>query len=249
MNNFCAYYCLYGNILYKQLLEISLMSLSRFLPRDSIVIFSEYEIPEWEQYCKVILTKFPEGFAISMGYRLFLGAKLLDEYEKVIHLDVDTVVTQDIADIFNVIQQGQISFETEIVDNPNKIVEEFWAGPLLTEDEKIKYKDISSICCGIFGFDKSMQHQMNKIYDFIVEIEMKGFRGVCCDQHAFTTYVLRNNLYNFTLKDHVTHSAQKFVRSNSVDLDSKFKIYHFAGGVSPNGKYDLMKKLLSMSEC
>lgn len=240
-NRNCVYYCLYGDISYKQLLKISVMSLSKFLPKENIIIFSQYEIEELEEYCNIIKTEFPKGFASSMAYRLILGKNLLNEYNKVIHLDVDTIVAKDIQDIFNQIQSNQISFATENIINPDKVIGEYWAGPLLSEEEKNNYKDINSICCGVFGFDMSMYLKFEDIYNFIVECENQGFKGICCDQHAFTAYVLRNNLYNFNLQKYVTHNTHQ------IDLNSDIRIYHFAGGVTSKGKYEIMKKLSSMS--
>lgn len=243
MNSNCVYYCLYGNITYKQLLEISLISLSKFLPKENIIVFSQYNIPELMDYCEVIKTEFPRGYASSMGYRLILGKNLLERYSKVIHLDVDTVITKDIQDIFNQIEPNQISFATENIDTPAKIIGECWAGPLLLPEEKNNYKDIDSICCGIFGFDKSISLKLEDVYEYILECENQGFRGQCCDQHAFTAYVLRNNLYNFNLQNYVTHNAQQLLRQNKIDLSSDIRIYHFAGGVTSAGKYEMMKKL------
>lgn len=248
MSSNCVYYCLYGDITYKQLLEISLMSLSKFLPKENIIVFSEYDIQELKEYCQLIKTVFPVGFASSMGYRLILGQNLLEKYNKVIHLDVDTVVTGDLQGIFSQIELNQISFATENIDNPTKITGNYWAGPLLDIEEKINYKDINSICCGIFGFDVSISSKLKDIYNFIVECENNGFRGSCCDQHAFTTYVLRNNLYNFNFQKYITHNAQQIVKQNKIDLNSDIGIYHFAGGVTSMGKYDMMKKLSSMCD-
>lgn len=244
MNLNCVYYCLYGNITYKQLLEVSLMSLSKFLPKENIIVFSEYDDQELKKYCQLIKTKFPVGFASSMGYRLILGQKLLENYNKVIHLDIDTVVTKDILDIFNQVEPNQISFATELIDTPDKIIGEYWAGPLLSQEEKNNYKNIDSICCGVFAFDKSISPKLEDIYNYLVECENQGFRGSCGDQHAFTAYVLRNNLYNYNLQRYVRHDAQQLVKGNKIDINSDVRVYHFAGGVTSVGKSDMMKKLL-----
>jgi hypothetical protein len=244
MNRNCVYYCLYGDVAYKQLLETSLRSLSKYLPKENIVVFSEYEIGELEGYCRILKTEFPKGHASPMGYRLILGANLLEQYQRIIHLDVDTVVTGNIDDVFNEIKQGEISFATENVDHPDKIIGDFWAGPLLTQEEKDRYKDIDSICCGIFGFDRSTSHRLKEIYNFIVECERNGFYGRCCDQHAFAAYVLKNNLFNFTLQKHVTHISQRLLWEGRID--SNIKVHHFAGGVTSEGKHQLMKELLTI---
>ena len=238
METICVYYCLYGDHRYKEILEISLNSLSKFIDRKNIFLFSEYDVPEFELYCNVIKTEFPQGHAKRMGYRLILGKKLLENYDKVLHLDVDTLICDRIDDIFDSFENGKISFATEDDVNPHKITGHHWAGPLLDQDEIAKYSHLNSICCGVFGFNKSASEILENVYNFIVECEESGFHGPVVDQYAFVTYVLRNNLYNYNLQKYVSHFP------SSVSDKTKFKIYHFAGGVMPDNKYDFMKNFL-----
>lgn len=237
--SFCVYYCLYGDPRYKQILELSVTSLSQFISKENIFVFSEYDIPELESSCNLIKTKFPEGFAKPMGYRLILGKKLLEDYDKVLHLDADTIVCEDITDIFDSFENNKISFATENPGNPDKITGGCWAGPLLNQDEHEKYNDVSSLCCGIFGFNKSVYPVLEQIYNFIVDCENLGFAEICRDQHAFTTYVLRNNLYNYNLQKYVSHIPQA-----DIENGMKFKVYHFAGGVTSGNKYQVMANFL-----
>lgn len=234
----CVYYCLYGDFRYKQILELSLSSLSKFIDKQNIFIFSEYDIPELELYSTVIKTEFPASHAKRMAYRLILGQKLLKDYDRVLHLDIDTLICGDIGEIFSSFQDGEISFATEDLQNPHKITGSFWAGPLLNEDEILKYSHLNSICCGVFGFNVSAYQILSDIYNFIVDCEDGGFYGSHVDQHGFVTYVLRNNLFNYNLQEYVSHFP------SSVDDKSKFKVYHFAGGVMPDNKYEIMKNFL-----
>jgi len=235
--SFCVYYCLYGDIRYKQILELSVTSLSQFISKEDIFVFSEYDIPELESNCNLIKTEFPEGHAKPMGYRLILGKKLLENYDRVLHLDADTLVFDNIDDIFDSFEKNRISFATENSSNPDKIIGTCWAGPLLNQEEHEKYNDVNSLCCGIFGFDKSLYPFLEKIYNFIEECENAGFAEVCRDQHAFTTYVLRNSLYNYNLQRYVSHMPQA-----DIDNGLRFKIYHFCGGVCSGNKYQVMTK-------
>lgn len=238
-NKNCVYYCLYGdNYEYQKILELSVKSLSNFVDKNNIIIFSEFEISKIENYAKVIVTEFPKGDAIPMAYRLILGKKLLEDFDNVLHLDVDTLIFDNIDDIFNTFEDNKISFATEDPNYPYKIIEKYWAEPLLTEDEKIKYSDVNSICCGVFGFNKTLYKNLDHIYDFIVQSENSGFFSICKDQHGFVTYVLRNNIYNYNLQKYVYHTLQRNVDNYG------FKIYHFAGGVSSKNKYGMMEKFL-----
>jgi lipopolysaccharide biosynthesis glycosyltransferase len=234
----CVYYCFYGDFRYKELLELSVNSLNKFISKENIFVFSEYDIPELQIYCNVIKTEFPQTHAKRMAYRLILGKELLKNYDRVLHLDVDTLVLDNIDDIFISFEDGKLSFATEDLENPHKITGSFWAGPLLNEDELVKYSNVNSICCGVFGFNKSAYKILEDIYKFIVECEDSGFYGSHVDQHGFVTYVLRNNLYNYNLQQHVSHFP------SSILDKTKFKIYHFAGGVVSDNKYNYMKKFL-----
>lgn len=237
--NCCVYYCLYGDIEYKKIIQLSILSLNNFFPKEHIFLFSEYDIPELSEYCNIIKIKFPQGYAIPMAYRLILAKKLFETYQKVLHLDADTLVFDNIDNIFNSFEDDKISFSTENPDTPDKIIDKYWAGPLLNEDEKIKYSNVNSICCGVFGFNVSIIKKLDNIYNFICECENSGFRSICRDQHGFATYVLRNNMYNYNLQKYVLH----FPKSRS----NLFKIYHFAGGVCSGNKYDIMKNFMELN--
>jgi len=234
----CIYYCLYGDIRYKEILHLSVLSLNKFFPKEDIFVFSEYDIPEFNQYCNLITVEFPQGYAKPMAYRLILGKILLQKYDNVLHLDADTLVFDNVDNIFSCFEDNKISFATETPNNPDKIIDQYWAGPLLDEEDKIKYSNVDSLCCGVFGFNGSMYENLEDIYNFICECEDSGFSAICRDQHGFTTYVLKNNMYNYNLQKYVEH----FPKEESTG----FKIYHFAGGVCSGNKYDIMKKFLKL---
>jgi hypothetical protein len=84
------------------------------------------------------------------------------------------------------------------------------------------------------------------IYDYIIDLENNGFRGVCREQHGFNSYVLKHNCYNYSLQNYVSHDAKNLVKNNLLTLSTV--VYHFAGGVTPHDKYDLMYKLYNSIE-
>lgn len=246
----CVYYCFYGgNDLYLKLLTLSLKSLNVFFDKENIFLFSDRDIPELKNFCNIVVVEFPDGYAIPMSYRLILGKKLLEEYDNVLHLDVDTIVVKDIEKIFALSKDNEISFASECEEksNKNKVIGSYWAGPLLSIEEIEIYKDINSICCGVFLCNKSVCLELDNIYQYVVSVEKNGFVGICRDQHAVTAYVIRNNIYNFNLQKTVTHLAQGMVSQNKYDLNSDLVIYHFAGGVTANNKYDYMKKVFDIT--
>jgi lipopolysaccharide biosynthesis glycosyltransferase len=240
----CVFYCVYGDQEYLKLLNISLLSLNKLSPETDILVFSDRPLPNFERIAKVIVIEFPQGYAIPMAYRLLLGKNLLEEYDNILHLDIDTVVNGNLDILFESNSDNKISFATENEENPTSCVGEYWAGPLLTPSEFDKYKNVNSICAGVFGFNKSMYSFLDKIYEYVVQVEWSGYNGPCRDQHAFCAYVLRNNLYNFNLQKYVCHSSQKIFRTNESVFNSNFIVYHFAGGVTTRNKFDVMKKAL-----
>jgi lipopolysaccharide biosynthesis glycosyltransferase len=243
MNN-CVYYCFYGNNkLYFDLLKLSLKSINRVFDKNKIFVYTDQDLNELSHLAVIKNLKFPSGFAIPMAYRLILGKELLNQYDNVLHLDVDTIISKQLDDIFSCIENKKISFATENVDNPDKIIDNYWAGPLLSIDEKKQYSEINSICCGVFGFNKSCNEIIENIYGYISEVENNNFMGVCRDQHGFAAYVLRNNYYNYNLQKYLSHTPIKLMLKNNFNLNSDICIYHFAGGVVPDNKYEYMLNL------
>jgi O-methyltransferase len=251
-NKNCVYYCIYGEDKeYLKLLTFSVKVLNNFFNKEDIFVFTEYDIEEIKKYANVLKVNFPTGYATPMAYRLLLGKRLIEEfnYQNIIHLDADTLVIDNIDQVFNIIEDNKISFATE---NPNlntdKITGPCWSGPLLTPEERSIYKDLPSICCGVFGFNKTVLEQLEKIYNNVVEKENNGFKGVCKDQHAFTEFVLKNNLYNYKLQDYVNHSPISSLHKNLYDNLCRQKIYHFAGGVTSRKKYTTMENFFTLTK-
>lgn len=238
----CIFYCFYGDQEYLKLLDISLQSLNKFSSETDIIIFSDRPLPDFEGIAEVVVIEFPQGYSIPMAYRLLLGKDLLEEYDNVLHLDIDTLVCGNLNVLFESNSDNKISFATESEEEPSSCTGEYWAGPLLTPFEKTKYNNVNSICAGVFGFNKSMYSLMDEIYAYVVEVERSGYIGPCRDQHAFSAYVLRNNLYNFNLQKYVCHISQRIFRDDEIISNPDFRVYHFAGGVTSFGKYDIMKK-------
>lgn len=245
----CVYYCFYGNKQYLDLLDLSLKSLNLFFNKEDIIVFSDRALPQFSDYARVIIKRFPEGHAIPMAYRLMLGSELLEDYDRVLHLDIDTIVTGNIDNIFDFAQDEVISFAWDNIPGVyDQVIGEYWAGPLMSHEERYNYHHKKSICCGVFLFNKSSKSTLEKIYEYVCWIESTGYKGPCYDQHAFSTYVVKNNCYNYNLQIFVTHSA----KDSDFKLNTDFIIHHFAGGVTSENKYEVMlnvyHKLINKSD-
>jgi lipopolysaccharide biosynthesis glycosyltransferase len=243
----CVCYCYHGNdSLYYKLLKLSLHSLNKFFNKSDIFVHSEVDLPELHDLCNIVIVKFPDGFCTPMAYRLVLTEKLLQSYDNVLYLDIDTIIYNNLDETFLQVRDNEISFATENQKNPDKIVNSYWAGPVLTEDEIKKYSQINSICSGVFLLNKTCSKIILDIYDYIIDLENNGFRGVCREQHGFNSYILKHNCYNYSLQNYVSHDAKNLVKNNLLTLSTA--VYHFAGGVTPHDKYDLMYKLYNSIE-
>lgn len=243
MSKNAVYYCYYGeDILYYELLKLSLKSLNKFFDKNNIFVYSDKELPEIQNLCNVKVITFPIGFAVPMAYRLKIANELFTfyHYDNILHLDLDTIVCKNIHELFIYTENNKISFATEKNLSINSM---YHAGPLLNKEEICLYSHLPSICCGVFMMNKTCVDYVEHIYNFIVQLENNNFKEECRDQHGFCYYVLKNNLYNHNLENYVVHDAKNII-NNNLQLNPNIYIYHFAGGVTSADKYEHMKLLL-----
>lgn len=253
MNKNAIFYTIYANKEYEKLLLMSLQSLSKYKNFD-IIIFSNFDIQiETDNRTTKKIINFPIGRATPMGYRFMIMNDLLSNYESVLHADCDTIFINDPNVIFDDLEVGKINIASETNEllkiGNDKIIGEYWAGPLLTKEEKETFKNIPSICCGVFAGKKESNILCQKIYKNVENYEKKGFFSICYDQHSICEYLIKNNAYSFNLQKYVCHNGSYVVRNNLINfmIENKYVILHYAGGVSPNKeKIMFMKKTLEV---
>lgn len=185
-----------------------------------------------------ILFDFPINNTLAMSCRYLIASKLLEEFDSILFLDCDTICISDLNIIFNNLSNyNKIFVASEKYINEeskNSIVDDLWAGNLLSNDEKYNYKNIDSFCAGIWFSNKYMIQKFIDLYEYIKNNYLL-FNNVCLDQPFFCYFLLTNDLYDFKLQNYVSHMGLS-QRCN------KFVIIHFAGGVTPSQlKYNLMK--------
>jgi hypothetical protein len=251
INKNVIFYTVYNNKKYEELLFMSLKSLAKFQNFD-IIIFSNFDISisiDKRIYFEKI--EFPEGTAIPMGYRFILMNNLLKKYECVLHTDCDTIFINDPNNIFQNIEKEKINISSEtnglLKIGNNFIVDEYWAGPLLTTEEREIYKEIPSICCGVFAGKNILNNMCEEIYKNICYNEQKGFFGTCYDQHSICEFLIKNNLYSFELQKYVSHNGCYIVDKDLIKfmIENNYVILHYAGGIGPHeDKIKFMKKTL-----
>jgi len=143
----------------------------------------------------------------------------IDNYDKIIYSDVDILWLSNPNKIFN-----QIIEDKFYVSNENGLMsDEYWGGRILNENEKkiINENNIRGINAGIFGFNKNMIYHLKNVEEFLNQ--NNNLINVCLEQPFINVYLFRNNLYNNTLNECVSH--------NGYNVDSyEGTVLHFAGG-------------------
>jgi lipopolysaccharide biosynthesis glycosyltransferase len=224
-----VYYCIYGNINYSLCLDKSLESLNKTNPEIDVYVFTNTEYTS--KLAKVMKADFPEGRCSAMAYRFAIGSALLEKYQNILHLDNDTLVSRSLDPLFESLHGEEIHFASEDSKGESKVIDNFWAGPLLSDEEKLIFSEINSICTGVFAATK---HSAKHLLNCFSHVRARGeHTGECADQHAVCEYVIKNNAY--------THGLQYFVNHMPQNGELHQSIYHFAGGVIVGNKPELME--------
>jgi lipopolysaccharide biosynthesis glycosyltransferase len=246
---------IYGNEKYFKFLDISLMSAKLMSENIDRFVFKDIDCKFFNENCNIISKKFPSGNASKMAFRYECTADLLEnyDYDHVLHVDVDAIIFKDISKIFDKKTNGlsvasESSTEKKYFGHISKRLDfsigEYWAGPLLNENQKIQYANIPSICMGVWLAGKSEINSLKNIANSVYDYEKSGFNGICLDQHAAVKCLIESNQYNFDLQNHVSHLGIKLNNNNDIlDIkNSPISIVHFAGGVQPSEeKFQKMK--------
>jgi len=263
MNN-CVFWTIYGDHRYLQILKASVESFIRHRFSCDLLVFTDIEnanesLPE---DVKVIKAEFTGGRSQKMSKRFEIASKLLKKYDKVLHVDTDVIASSSYEELFS-IESEKISFASEspphdlhdlcfFAGNPHdKAVGEFWAGPLLNQEDRNKFAHVPSICVGVWLVNKKHVDWLLQIYEDVTYYENLGFEGVCADQHAVVRNLMINERWDLQLQRFVTHYGQKLENENSFKKlkESKNCIVHFAGGVQPTEKkMSMMLQLLEWSK-
>ena len=151
-------------------------------------------------------------------------------YNKILYLDIDILVKDDINKVFNVCKEDVLYVleEGQIDDNRN-----YW-GNTLFGNETNNYNDKSAFTSGILLFNncEKIKDLFNKIKEDIVK---RPYYFNCYDQPYIIYNAFKYNLFNNKV-------LKSFVVNNDKNIHSNKVIHHFPG--TP-GNYP--HKLLSMT--
>lgn len=232
------YMCVFFNKKYIELAKILLKSLKIFGKVDSsidILIITNIEfMDELSDFCKSLDISYKihvtnnvtiEESKLSR-YEIFrINDDInLDEYSKLLYLDIDIIVQSDIKEIF------KYKLLDKIYAKDQGNIECDMYGKLLF-DEWRKYsnnyidKKTTSFCSGVLLFNKckKVEELFERTLIHLSEYKKSGKRfGICIDQPFLNFNAIISNMYEIELlKDKIT---------NSPDINSKKQIIcHFAG--------------------
>ncbi len=157
----------------------------------------------------------------------------INNYEKILYLDSDILVKDDIQRVFDVCKDEVLyTLEEGFIDSPSDL----W-GTTLFGDEVRNYEDKTAFTTGILLFRncEKMKFLFQKIRECIVNFP---YRFVCYDQPYIVYNAFKYNLYNNKL-------LIPLAVNNNENIDNNLVIYHFPGGPGYfEGKHVTMARVL-----
>lgn len=140
-------------------------------------------------------------------------------YSKILYLDTDILVKDNINELFNVCKEDLLYVleEGDLTMNDN-----YYGGKTLFENEINNYNDKSAFTSGILLFNncEKIKDLFNKINEDIVN---RPNNFSCHDQPYIVYNAFKYNLYNNKI-------LKLFVVNNDNDINSDKIIHHFPGG-------------------
>ena len=148
--------------------------------------------------------------------------KSISKYEKILYLDTDIIIKNDINNVFNVCKEDVLYvLEEGMIDSDT----DYW-GKILFGNEINNYNDRSAFSSGILLFNNC--EKIKKLFnDIKIDIINRPYNFSCYDQPYIVYNAFKYNLYNNKiLKDYVLNYDNN-INNNII---SNKNIHHFAGG-------------------
>lgn len=249
------YYTVGGDIKHVDMLKYSIQSLRLFGKyKGDILIISDNicldKVKEYFPDCKILHIKNESKHCeASINKLRIYKYEDISKYDKIIFLDLDILVQNDIADIFDSIQDKFI-FSNEYYPETHsirKIIDDSGYGKdLFSEYEYEKYdiKNKRAINGGFFGFRVSMISHFEKI---LLELEKDRVINInnnqtwYCEQPTINKYMITHEVYDDNISDKILQFAT-YYKTDNIDISKKI-LLHFCGGVGNyNGKINSIKQ-------
>jgi hypothetical protein len=244
-----VYYTVGSDIRYVDMLKYSIESLRTFGKyKDDILIISDdvciRKVKQRFRDYKILHIQNPSIHCESSINKLRINSYIdIKNYNKIIFLDLDILIQNEIDIIFGYIEDKFIfsneHFPTK--EHPQKIGDiGNWHGAYLFSEEEAKIYDIknkNAVNSGFFGFNVSLLPHFDKM---LLEIDKdrsiqknKGIIDWCCEQPTVNKYMAINNIYSDKVSEKILKFAMLYKYDDIKILDKV--IIHFCWGV---GRYE-----------
>ena len=250
-----VYYTVGGHSNNVEMLKYSIESLKLFGKyKDDILIISDdiciNKVKEYFPDCKILhINNQSIGCEASINKLRVYNYENIKNYNKIIFLDSDILVQNNIYEIFDNIKDKFI-FSNEYapqVGSIRKIIDDNGYGRhLFSEYEYIQHdiKNKKSINGGFFGFPIDMIEHFEKIL-FELEkdkaIPRHDYEIWYCEQPTINKYMITNKIYDDNISDKVLQFAT-YYNCHDYNVSNKI-ILHFCGGIGNyNRKINYIKE-------
>ena len=158
----------------------------------------------------------------------------VEKYEKILYIDIDIIIRNDINKLFDICGDDLLYvLEEGHIDD----ISDYW-GKILFGDDIDKYEDNTAFTSGILLFKNC--EKMKFLFNMINEDIINRPRDFLCYDQPYIVYnSFKYRLYNNKI-------LKEFVINNSDDVNSGKVIHHFPGGPGMyKNKMERMRKYLN----
>jgi len=244
------YFTIFGNKKYLNLMNLLMASLKAFGNPNKNIDFLIITSPDFKETEKIFneLDYNIDFHYIDTNNNLYsLSSRLLifnynriSEYNKILYLDTDILITNDINTIFN------LNLENKLYALLEGTIEDEWHGREFF-DFSIINNSTTSFTSGILLFNNC--NEINNLFNIIINaininLNTNGVKPYAYDQAFINYYAITNNLYNNTLLTNYCINHY-FINNPSMNEYKNHIISHFPGVVGwYENKYDKMSNYI-----
>lgn len=173
----------------------------------------------------------------------------IHKYDRVLYLDCDMIVINDIYKILDMIGNDFLVRETTVT-----MCESFLGGDILDKKEKafVKKNNILGVNSGIFGFKPTLANL--NVLKFAYETTKKSPPNACLEQPSFNYAILKTNkcdrkLKNFVFNNNNSSLYEKNISKQEIQnhIKNGVVVLHFCGGPGNyKDKYGQMRLVSQM---
>jgi len=150
--------------------------------------------------------------------------KSISNYDKILYLDTDIIIKNDINKVFDIVQKDLLYvLEEGTIDIITDKHGDYYGSTLFNEDEIIVYNKKNAFSSGILLFNNCEKIKF-LFYKIKEDIIARPFSFYSCDQPYIVYNAFKYNLYDNQI-------LKKFAINDDFDINSDIVIHHFPGGI------------------